>query len=124
VELALPSALIRSRGYGRQGVEDDNMNIIFTGGRTGGVSPIWDNLDAYLGASFSGVERHGRWLAKVASLEAELRVKKSETVKERERKSQSRGRGELWPKLVGTRTSRSVSNHSSKRDRRWASQFC
>lgn len=54
-----------------QGVEDDNMNIICLGGRVLGSSLAWELVLAFLGAQFSGAERHQRRLVKVTRLEAE-----------------------------------------------------
>ena len=53
----------------RQGVEDDNLNILCFGGRTTGIG-AWDCTKSFLNARFSGAERHRRRLAKVAQLEA------------------------------------------------------
>ena len=49
----------------RRGVEDDAMNILCLGGRTTGVAVAWDCVKSFLGAKFSGAERHRRRLAKV-----------------------------------------------------------
>jgi ribose 5-phosphate isomerase B len=49
----------------RQGVEDDAMNILCLGGRTTGVAVAWDCVKSFLGAKFSGADRHRRRLAKV-----------------------------------------------------------
>jgi ribose 5-phosphate isomerase B len=54
----------------RQGVEDDDMNILCLGGRTTGLAVAWDCIENFLNAEFSGAERHRRRLAKVAELEA------------------------------------------------------
>ena len=54
----------------RQGVEDDNLNILCFGGRTTGIAVAGDCTKAFLNARFSGAERHRRRLAKVAQLEA------------------------------------------------------
>ena len=53
----------------RQGVEDDNMNMVCLGGRVIGEELAWDVVNAFLNASFSGAERHCRRLHKVESLE-------------------------------------------------------
>jgi ribose 5-phosphate isomerase B len=53
----------------RQGVEDDNMNLVCIGGRTVGPSVAWDLVQTFLSAEFSGAERHRRRLTKVAALE-------------------------------------------------------
>jgi len=54
----------------RQGVEDDDLNILCFGGRTTGLAVAWDCAKSFLNAQFSGAERHCRRLAKVAQLEA------------------------------------------------------
>ncbi len=38
----------------RQGVEDDNMNILCFGGRTTGLAVAWDCTRSFLAAKFSG----------------------------------------------------------------------
>ena len=53
----------------RQGMEDDDLNIICLGGRTMGIAVAWDCTRNFLGARFSGADRHGRRLAKVTQLE-------------------------------------------------------
>ena len=54
----------------RQGVEDDDMNILCLGGRVMGIEVAWDHVQAFVAAKFSGAERHLRRLAKVARLES------------------------------------------------------
>jgi ribose 5-phosphate isomerase B len=54
----------------RQGVEDDDLNILCFGGRTTGLAIAWDCTKSFLDAKFSDAERHCRRLAKVAQLEA------------------------------------------------------
>ena len=54
----------------RQGVEDDDLNILCFGGRTTGLAIAWDCTKSFLGARFSGAERHRRRLAKLAQLES------------------------------------------------------
>ena len=63
------AALIHDNYSARQGVEDDNMNVICMGGRTVGPAVAWDLVQAFLAAKFSGAERHLRRLGKVASLD-------------------------------------------------------
>ena len=53
-----------------QGVEHDNMNVLVLGGRVIGVAMARELVAAFLGARFTGEDRHRRRLAKVASLEA------------------------------------------------------
>src|SRR5258708_15586936 len=63
------AALCEDHFSARQGVEDDDMNILCFGGRTMGVALAWDCTKNFLDAKFSGAERHRRRLAKVAQLE-------------------------------------------------------
>ena len=53
----------------RQGVEDDQMNVLCLGGRVMGIEVAWDHAQTFLIANFSGAERHRRRLSKVAQLE-------------------------------------------------------
>ena len=53
----------------RQGVEDDDINVICLGGRVIGEELAWDVVIAFLSACFSGAERHRRRLLKVEKLE-------------------------------------------------------
>lgn len=53
----------------RQGVEDDDANILCMGARVIGPELAWEVVRAFLGARFSGLERHQRRLAKVAEIE-------------------------------------------------------
>jgi len=66
------AALCHDDFSARQGVEDDDMNVLCLGGRTMGVAVAWDCTRNFLGAHFSGAERHRRRLAKVARLEGHL----------------------------------------------------
>jgi RpiB/LacA/LacB family sugar-phosphate isomerase len=52
-----------------QGVEHDAMNVLVIGGRVVGSAVAAEMVRAYLGAHFTGEERHVRRLAKVAALE-------------------------------------------------------
>jgi ribose 5-phosphate isomerase B len=54
-----------------QGVEHDDLNVLCLGGRVIGVEPAVECARAFLGASFSGTERHVRRVAKVLAIEAE-----------------------------------------------------
>lgn len=63
------AALCHDHFSARQGVEDDAMNILCFGGRTMGIAVAWDCAKNFLGAKFSGAERHRRRLAKVTQLE-------------------------------------------------------
>src|SRR5690242_7511843 len=63
------AALIEDHFSARQGVEDDNMNVLCLGGRITGPFLAWDLVEAFLWAKFSGAERHVRRLGKIAALE-------------------------------------------------------
>ena len=56
----------------RQGVEDDDMNVLCLGGRVMGIEVAWDHAQTFISATFSGAERHRRRLAKVARLEEQV----------------------------------------------------
>lgn len=53
----------------RQGVEDDDMNVLCLGARVIGESLAAELVKDFLGARFSGLERHRRRLGKVEQLE-------------------------------------------------------
>jgi RpiB/LacA/LacB family sugar-phosphate isomerase len=53
----------------RQGVEHDDMNILVLGGRVIGSEVAGDLADTFVGARFTGAQRHLRRLAKVQALE-------------------------------------------------------
>lgn len=55
----------------RQGVEHDAMNVLTLGARVVGPELAAELVQAFLGATFSGAERHRRRLAKVEALERE-----------------------------------------------------
>jgi len=63
------SALINDVFSARQGVEDDDMNLMCLGGRVIGIALAWELVRAFLAARFSGAERHRRRLGKVRELE-------------------------------------------------------
>jgi RpiB/LacA/LacB family sugar-phosphate isomerase len=52
-----------------QGVEHDDMNVLVLGGRVIGPELAQELVTAYLGATFTGEERHRRRLQKVYALE-------------------------------------------------------
>ena len=52
-----------------QGVEHDDMNVICVGARIIGIALAQELARAFLGARFTGEERHARRLAKVLRLE-------------------------------------------------------
>ena len=63
------AALCHDDYSARQGVEDDNVNILCLGGRTTGMEVAWDCTRTFLNAKFSGADRHRRRLAKVLAIE-------------------------------------------------------
>jgi RpiB/LacA/LacB family sugar-phosphate isomerase len=52
-----------------QGVEHDDMNVLVLGARVIGTEMAHELVRAFVGAEFSGEERHRRRLAKVKALE-------------------------------------------------------
>jgi ribose 5-phosphate isomerase B len=63
------ACLINDGFSARQGVEDDDMNIICLGGLVVGNALAWELVQAFLAARFTGAERYRRRLGKVAKLE-------------------------------------------------------
>ena len=63
------SCLITEEFSAKQGVEDDNMNMICLGGRVTADSLALELVNIFLKAKFSRAERHNRRLAKVAAIE-------------------------------------------------------
>lgn len=53
----------------RQAVEHDNMNVLCLGARVIGPALAHDLVTAFLGATFSGEERHRRRLNKILAIE-------------------------------------------------------
>jgi ribose 5-phosphate isomerase B len=68
------ACLINDTFSARQGVEDDNLNMICLGGRVVGHSLAWELVQTFLAARFSGAARHCRRLAKVAALESQAKT--------------------------------------------------
>ena len=64
------ACLIEDHFSAKQGVEDDDMNVLCLGGRIEGPELAWDLVQTFLKAAFSGAERHRRRLQKIAALEA------------------------------------------------------
>jgi RpiB/LacA/LacB family sugar-phosphate isomerase len=56
-----------------QGVEHDDMNVLVLGARIIGSELARDLMITFLGAKFSGEERHRRRLAKVSTIEQRYR---------------------------------------------------
>jgi ribose 5-phosphate isomerase B len=63
------ACLIHEAFSARQGVEDDDMNMICLGGRVVGHTLAWKLVKTFLQAEFSGIERFQRRLEKIAALE-------------------------------------------------------
>jgi len=53
----------------RQGVEDDDLNVLCLGGRVIGSELAYEVLGAFLNAKFSGLDRHQRRKDKVLAIE-------------------------------------------------------
>ena len=64
------AALCADTFSARQGVEDDNANILCLGSRVVGPALAREILTAFLKARFSGAARHRRRLKKVQAIEA------------------------------------------------------
>ena len=67
--IGVRACLIEDHFSARQGVEDDNLNVLCLGGRIEGPELGWDLIQTFLAAEFSGAPRHVRRLSKVAALE-------------------------------------------------------
>jgi ribose 5-phosphate isomerase B len=67
--LGIRAAMCHDSFSARQGVEDDNMNVLCLGARVIGVELAADLVRDFLGARFSGAERHRRRLGKIAAME-------------------------------------------------------
>lgn len=63
------ACLIHERFSAKQGVEDDDMNMMCLGGRVVDHPLAWELTSIFLAATFSGAERHVHRLAKVKELE-------------------------------------------------------
>jgi len=68
------SALCHDTFSARQGVEDDDMNVVCLGARVIGPSLAAEVIRAFLAAKFSNAERHVRRLHKVMQIEADARA--------------------------------------------------
>src|SRR5438128_11260696 len=67
------AALCHDTFSARQGVEDDDMNVISLGARVIGPSLAAEVIKAFANARFSGAERHVRRLRQVNAIEEEAR---------------------------------------------------
>jgi ribose 5-phosphate isomerase B len=64
------SAVCHDTYSAHQGVEHDDMNVLTLGARVIGPEPAFECAIAFIGAAFSGEERHRRRLGKVLAIEA------------------------------------------------------
>lgn len=67
------AALVHDAFSARQGVEDDNMNILCLGARVIGPMQAEDLVKIYLSAEFSEADRHKRRIAKINEYERRVR---------------------------------------------------
>jgi ribose 5-phosphate isomerase B len=65
------AALVTDPFSARQGVEDDDLNLVCIGGRVLGNSLALELLDIFIEARFSGAERHQRRLKKIQAIEGD-----------------------------------------------------
>jgi len=70
------AALCHDTFSARQGVEDDNLNVICCGARVIGPALATEVIKAFLAAQFSGLERHVRRVGKITALEEAARAGK------------------------------------------------
>jgi ribose 5-phosphate isomerase B len=63
------AALCHDTFSARQGVEDDDMNVLCLGARVVGPALATEIVRAFLGATFSKAERHRRRVAKIQEFE-------------------------------------------------------
>jgi len=63
------SAVVHDHYTAHQAVEHDDMNVLAIGARVIGSTTATDIVDTFLGARFSGEERHSRRLRKVVELD-------------------------------------------------------
>lgn len=63
------SAIIHDTYSAHQSVEHDDMNVLALGARVIGPAPAREIVVAFLGAEYTGEERHARRLAKVNELD-------------------------------------------------------
>ena len=67
--VGIRAAMCHDSFSARQGVEDDNMNILCLGARVIGEELAAELVRDFIGARFSGAERHRRRLGKIAAME-------------------------------------------------------
>jgi len=69
------ACLIHEKFSAKQGVEDDDMNMICLGGRVVNESLAWELITIFLSAKFNKAERHIRRLTKITELEYDQKFK-------------------------------------------------
>jgi len=67
------AALCHDTFSARQGVEDDDLNVLCLGARVIGPALAGEVVRAFLSARFSGEERHARRVGKIKAIEEEAR---------------------------------------------------
>jgi ribose 5-phosphate isomerase B len=70
------AALCHDTFSARQGVEDDDMNVLCLGARVIGVEAAAECIRAFMKAKFSNAERHVRRLGKILAIERDARAGK------------------------------------------------
>lgn len=70
------AALCHDTFSARQGVEDDDLNVLCLGARVIGVEAAAEAIRAFLRARFSNAERHARRVGKIRAIEADARAGK------------------------------------------------
>ncbi len=68
------AALCHDTFSARQGVEDDDLNVLCLGARVIGEEAAAECLRAFLAARFSHAERHVRRVGKIKAIEADARA--------------------------------------------------
>jgi ribose 5-phosphate isomerase B len=68
------AALCQDCFSARQGVEDDDLNVLCIGARVTGSSLAEELIRIFLAARYSGADRHARRLAKVRGIEEDARA--------------------------------------------------
>ena len=68
------AALCHDTFSARQGVEDDDMNVLCLGARVIGVEAAAECVRAFMHARFSNAERHVRRLGKIQAIEQDARA--------------------------------------------------
>jgi ribose 5-phosphate isomerase B len=70
------AALCHDTFSARQGVEDDDLNVLCLGARVIGVEAAAEALRAFMTAHFSNAERHRRRVGKIRAIEDDARAGK------------------------------------------------